>query len=67
MPKATAPEEADPDVPLPAGQPYKVYTRWVTDSEKFNEWMNPIDYEVDSPREEGAAGADGAGTSATAG
>jgi len=24
-----------------------VYARWVKDSAKFNEWMNPIDYEID--------------------
>ena len=30
----------------PAG-PRKVYLRWLLDSKKFNEWMNPIDYETE--------------------
>lgn len=25
-----------------------VYVRWLTDSEKYNEWMNPIDYETEA-------------------
>ena len=25
----------------------QVYVRWVTDSEKYNEWMNPVDYETE--------------------
>ncbi len=24
-----------------------MYVRWLTDSAKYNEWMNPIDYELD--------------------
>lgn len=27
--------------------PWKVTLRWVLDSEKYNEWMNPVDYETD--------------------
>ena len=27
--------------------PWKVNLRWVLDSEKFNEWMNPVDYETE--------------------
>ena len=27
--------------------PWKVYPRWVTDSARFNEWCNPIDYETE--------------------
>lgn len=27
--------------------PWKVTVRWVYDSEKFNEWMNPLDYETE--------------------
>ena len=27
--------------------PRKVYLRWLLDSKKFNEWMNPIDYETE--------------------
>jgi hypothetical protein len=34
-------------VAFPAAGPWKVYARWIKDSVKFNEWMNPIDYEVD--------------------
>lgn len=25
----------------------QVYVRWLTDSEKYNEWMNPVDYETE--------------------
>lgn len=25
----------------------QVYLRWVVDSDRFNEWMNPIDYETE--------------------
>lgn len=39
--------------------PWKVYVRWLTDSVKFNEWMNPIDYELDEEAQaELSAGAD---------
>jgi len=27
--------------------PWKVNPRWVLDSENFNEWMNPVDYETE--------------------
>ena len=27
--------------------PRKVYFRWLVDSKKFNEWMNPVDYETE--------------------
>lgn len=39
--------------------PWRVYLRWVKDSAKYNEWMNPIDYEVDdsAPSKAGPAGA----------
>ncbi len=36
--------------------------RWVTDSEKFNEWMNPIDYETEESVEEQEAIAKANGT-----
>jgi hypothetical protein len=29
-----------------------VYARWLTDSEKYNEWMNPADYETPEAAEE---------------
>ena len=32
--------------------PWKVYPRWVQDSDKFNEWMNPIDYETEEFQQE---------------
>ncbi len=35
-----------PETPCSAG-PWKVNPRWVLDSEKFNEWMNPVDYETE--------------------
>lgn len=36
---------------MPTG-PWKVYLRWVKDSELFNEWMNPIDYETEEALQE---------------
>jgi hypothetical protein len=27
--------------------PWKVTVRWVFDSEKYNEWMNPVDFETE--------------------
>lgn len=27
--------------------PRKVYIRWLLDSKKYNEWMNPVDYETE--------------------
>lgn len=41
---------------------WHVYVRWLTDSEKYNEWMNPGDYETESgaaDRELAEAGAVG--------
>lgn len=32
-------------------EPWRVYVRWVSDSDKFNEWMNPIDYETEESLE----------------
>ena len=38
-------------VPMSAG-PRKVYLRWLADSRKFNEWMNPVDYETEEYQKE---------------
>ena len=32
--------------------PRKVYFRWLVDSKKFNEWMNPVDYETEEYQQE---------------
>lgn len=45
-----APEEAEPDRRIRG--PWKVYTRWLSDSAKYNEWMNPIDYETEEFQQE---------------
>eukprot|EP00210_Caulerpa_lentillifera_P002940 g2807.t1 len=50
MPAEVAPENLEPD--HKAIGPWKVYTRWLLDSQKFNEWMNPIDYETEEFQEE---------------
>ncbi|KAL6780553.1 hypothetical protein ACKKBF_B12650 [Auxenochlorella protothecoides x Auxenochlorella symbiontica] len=55
LPAAAAPEEVEPDR-RPRG-PWRVYSRWLADSEKHNEWMNPADYET----EEAAAGGEEGG------
>lgn len=48
--KEFAPDQLQLDVP-PVGS-WKLYIRWVYDSEKFNEWMNPTDYETKEAQEE---------------
>ncbi|GAB4819040.1 hypothetical protein N2152v2_006086 [Parachlorella kessleri] len=57
----TAPAEVAPER-RPKG-PWKVYVRWLTDSDKYNEWMNEEDYET----EEAAAEAEAAGAKRKAG
>ena len=32
--------------------PSKVYLRWLADSRKFNEWMNPVDYGTEEYQKE---------------
>lgn len=43
----SAPGEPEPDSSPPGGRPWKVYYSWAIDSEKYNEWMNEIDYETE--------------------
>lgn len=45
IPAMSAPEELQPD--RPRRGPWRVYARWILDSEKHNEWMNPVDYETE--------------------
>ncbi len=42
---------AEPPARPPRG-PWHVYARWLTDSERYNEWMNPADYETPHAAEE---------------
>ena len=51
MSKEDAPDQLQLDAP-PSSGPWKVYLRWVYDSEKYNEWMNPTDYETKEAEEE---------------
>ncbi|KYO33298.1 hypothetical protein Y1Q_0002511 [Alligator mississippiensis] len=37
------------DPPIPE-KPWKVHTKWILDTDVFNEWMNEEDYEVDENR-----------------
>lgn len=41
--KAIDSKDVVPDKAPPGGR-WKVTPRWVVDSEKYNEWMNPADY-----------------------
>ncbi len=41
---------------------FQVYLRWVYDSERFNEWMNPTDYETKEAQEEQEPAPEGGGT-----
>ncbi len=46
---------------------WHVYVRWLTDSLKYNEWMNPGDYETEAgtaAREAADAGMQGSGAEA---
>lgn len=47
LPAAAAPTEIEPELKPPGGRPWKVYYRWIIDSEKYNEWMNEADYETE--------------------
>jgi SWI/SNF related-matrix-associated actin-dependent regulator of chromatin subfamily C len=47
IPAAAAPSEIEPELKPPGGRPWKVYYRWIVDSEKYNEWMNETDYETE--------------------
>lgn len=47
LPAAAAPADVEPELKPPGGRPWKVYVRFITDSEKFNEWMNEADYETE--------------------
>jgi hypothetical protein len=40
-------EDTDPD--FERAGPWTVTSRWLTDTEFFNEWMNELDYEVAAP------------------
>ncbi|EFN54822.1 hypothetical protein CHLNCDRAFT_134832 [Chlorella variabilis] len=51
VPAAAAPGAAEPPRRPPRG-PWHVYARWLTDSERYNEWMNPGDYETPQAAEE---------------
>lgn len=55
IPADTAPEIAEPDKRIKG--PWKVYARWLQDSAKYNEWMNPIDYETEEAQAEQEAAA----------
>jgi SWI/SNF related-matrix-associated actin-dependent regulator of chromatin subfamily C len=47
LPAAAAPADVEPELKPPGGRPWKVYVRFITDSEKYNEWMNEADYETE--------------------
>lgn len=46
IPATTAPADLEPDTDHPGV--WQVYVRWLLDSEKYNEWMNPGDYETEA-------------------
>lgn len=51
LPLGATPGAVDPPRRPPRG-PWHVTARWVADSEKYNEWMNPGDYETPEAAEE---------------
>ena len=46
------------DIAIEAAGPWKLYARWLVDSDKYNEWMNEVDYETEdaSAEQDPAAG-----------
>jgi SWI/SNF related-matrix-associated actin-dependent regulator of chromatin subfamily C len=64
VPASATPGVADPPR-RPPGGPWHVNARWLLDSERYNEWMNPADYETPEAAEEAkrkrAAGEEDAG------
>ncbi len=44
-----APADVAPEKEAQGSEPLRVYVRWLTDSEHFNEWMNPLDFEWEEP------------------
>jgi hypothetical protein len=46
IPAAAAPAPGAEPQRKPPRSPWRVYVRWLTDSERYNEWMNPADYET---------------------
>lgn len=47
----TASKEEYQTQPMTSVRPWRVTTRWIHDSHKFNEWMNEHDYVYDEVRE----------------
>lgn len=47
LPAAAAPPDVEPDLRPPGNRPWKIYVRFISDSEKYNEWMNEADYETE--------------------
>jgi len=50
LPADSAPAEVESDKKKHRGA-WQVYIRWLTDSYKYNEWMNAIDYETEEAQE----------------
>jgi len=54
LPADSAPAEVESDKKKHRGA-WQVYIRWLTDSYKYNEWMNAIDYETEEAQEAATA------------
>lgn len=52
VPRDSVTDQVDKDPVSPPVGAWKVYLRWAYDSEKFNEWMSPVDYETQEAQEE---------------
>lgn len=61
VPRESVPDQLQLDV-IPASGVWKVYLRWVYDSEKYNEWMNAADYETKEAQDEHEQGKLAGGT-----
>lgn len=51
VPRESVPDQLQLDI-MPGSGVWKVYLRWVYDSEKYNEWMNAADYETKEAQDE---------------
>ncbi|KAI8464815.1 MAG: hypothetical protein J3K34DRAFT_102566 [Monoraphidium minutum] len=58
VPLRAAPSGAPSERAAPASGPWRVTLRWAVDSEKYNEWMNPQDYEADEQKAKQVAAAE---------
>jgi SWI/SNF related-matrix-associated actin-dependent regulator of chromatin subfamily C len=58
--KSAPPPGAERSEPIDGKLPWRVTVRWALDSEQYNEWMHPQDYEADEDKAKSVAEAEAA-------